>query len=52
MCLSNPGGAVRTTDLSSLLIVAAILALAGLVASYLPVRHAIRIDPVTALRHP
>jgi len=42
---------IRATDPQSLVIVAAVLALLATVASIAPARRAIRLDPVTAIRH-
>jgi len=42
---------VRPTDLATSLAVAALLASVALLASYLPARHASRVDPLVALRH-
>ena len=41
---------VSPTDGPTLLAAAAVLAAAGLAASYLPARRATRVDPMTALR--
>lgn len=43
--------AVRATDPLTFGVVAALLALVGLAASYIPTRRAMRVDPLVALRH-
>ena len=42
---------VSTTDPLTFIVVPAILMAVGLVASYLPARRVLRVDPVTALRN-
>jgi predicted permease len=42
---------VRATDPLTFGVVAALLALVGLAASYIPTRRAMRVDPLVALRH-
>lgn len=42
---------VRPTDPTTIIGVAALLMLVAVVASYLPARRAVRVDPIVALRH-
>ena len=42
---------VRPTDVTTFLVVSAVLAAVALIASYLPARRASRVDPMIALRY-
>jgi putative ABC transport system permease protein len=49
--LANLLFGVRTTDLFTIVSVAALLVLVALAACYIPARRALRLDPMTALRY-